>query len=423
MTILLMIGIAVLGGLFGGKIFERIRIPMVVGYIIAGVILGDSGLKLVDASMTGLLTDIALGFIGFGIGSQLKYSVLKRLGGSIICISFMEAIGAFLLVGIGVTLITNKLYMGLIFGALASATAPAATVDVLEEYQSRGPLTTSLLAVVGIDDGISLLLFGFGISLAGCLLGSGGGVLQSFIHPLLDLGGSVILGVILGFIYTRVLQLMRSKNETLILTAGLVVAACGIAEAMKLSLILTNMILGITVCNLAPMRMRRIQEAVGGFTPPVYVLFFVLVGARLNIFNLPQMGLIGVFYIILRAGGKFGGAYLGAVVSKAPTVVRKYLGLGLFSQAGVAVGLSLAAAKILDSAGHSDLGGLVVNVIAATTFVVQIIGPPCTKIAIVKANEVPEDMMHKIGRRFVKSPAETKIESKSNKTGGENAGK
>ena len=422
MTILLMIGIAVLGGLFGGKVFERIRIPMVVGYIIAGVALGDSGLKLVDASMTGLLTDIALGFIGFGIGSQLRYSVLKRLGGSIISISFMEAFGAFILVGVGVTLITNKLYMGLIFGALASATAPAATVDVLDEYQSRGPLTTSLLAVVGIDDGISLLLFGFGISLAKSILGSGGSILQGFMYPLLDLGGSIVLGVILGFVYTRVLRWMTGKNETLILTVGLVIAACGIAGALKLSLIMTNMIIGITVCNLIPMKLRRIQEAVGGFTPPIYVLFFVLVGARLNILNLPQMGLIGVFYIILRAGGKFGGAYLGALVSKAPTVVRRYLGLGLFSQAGVAVGLSLAAAKTLDSAGHSDLGSLVVNVIAATTFVVQIIGPPCTKIAIVKAGEVPENMLHKIGGRFKKSPAGLKSEKKSNKAGGKSAG-
>lgn len=396
--LLLMVGIAVLAGLFTGKGAERIRIPMVVGYIIAGVIFGESGLGLIKASSTGLLTNIALGFIGFGIGSQLRLSVLKRLGSSIICISLLEAFGAFILVSVGVTLLTGKLYLGLIFGALASATAPAATVDVLEEYQSKGPLTTSLLAVVGIDDGIALLLFGFGISIATSLLGSGTTILEGLLHPLMDIGGSIVLGATLGFLYSKVVRWMGSRNETLILSVGVVVLACGAAEYLKLSLIMTNMIIGIVSCNLLPMKARNIQEAVGGFTPPIYVLFFVLVGARLNIMNLPQMGLIGVVYLLLRAIGKFGGAYIGSVISHAPEVVRKYLGLGLFSQAGVAVGLSLAAAKILDEAGHYDLSSMVINVIAATTFVVQIIGPPCTKIAIVKAGEVPEHMMHKLGK-------------------------
>ena len=396
--LLLMVGIAVLAGLFTGKGAERIRIPMVVGYIIAGVIFGESGLGLIKASSTGLLTNIALGFIGFGIGSQLRLSVLKRLGSSIISISLLEAFGAFILVSVGVTLLTGKLYLGLIFGALASATAPAATVDVLEEYQSKGPLTTSLLAVVGIDDGIALLLFGFGISIATSLLGSGTTILEGLLHPLMDIGGSIVLGATLGFLYSKVVRWMGSRNETLILSVGVVVLACGAAEYLKLSLIMTNMIIGIVSCNLLPMKARNIQEAVGGFTPPIYVLFFVLVGARLNIMNLPQMGLIGVVYLLLRAIGKFGGAYIGSVISHAPEVVRKYLGLGLFSQAGVAVGLSLAAAKILDEAGHYDLSSMVINVIAATTFVVQIIGPPCTKIAIVKAGEVPEHMMYKLGK-------------------------
>ena len=396
--LLLMVGIAVLAGLFTGKGAERIRIPMVVGYIIAGVIFGESGLGLIKASSTGLLTNIALGFIGFGIGSQLRLSVLKRLGSSIISISLLEAFGAFILVSVGVTLLTGKLYLGLIFGALASATAPAATVDVLEEYQSKGPLTTSLLAVVGIDDGIALLLFGFGISIATSLLGSGTTILEGLLRPLVDIGGSIILGATLGFLYSKVARWMGSRNETLILSVGVVVLACGAAEYLKLSLIMTNMMIGIVSCNLLPMKARHIQEAVGGFTPPIYVLFFVLVGARLNIMNLPQMGLIGVVYLLLRAIGKFGGAYIGSVISHAPEVVRKYLGLGLFSQAGVAVGLSLAAAKILDEAGHYDLSSMVINVIAATTFVVQIIGPPCTKIAIVKAGEVPEHMMHKLGK-------------------------
>ena len=394
-----MLGIALMAGLLGAKTSERFKIPMVVGYILAGVVFGDSGFKIVSAESTKLLTDIALGFIGFGIGSQLKYSTLRKLGRSIVAISIMEAFGAFLLVGLGVWLLSGKLYMGLVFGALASATAPAATVDVLEEYQSRGPLTTSLLAVVGIDDGISLLLFGFGISIAQSILGGESSIAAGLIHPLIEIGGSILAGIVLGFIYSRFVKMMKTNSETLILTAGSVIAACGIAEYFELSLIMTNMVMGITVCNMIPLRMRRIQDAISGFTPPIYVLFFVLVGARLKIELIPQMGMIGIMYILLRAAGKFGGAYLGATVSKAPDVVRKYLGLGLFSQAGVAVGLSLAAADILNTPETQGLGDLVINVIAATTFVVQIIGPPLTKIAIVKAGEVPPEKLDRIKKK------------------------
>ena len=407
LTILLMIGISVLAGLAGAKASERVRIPMVVGYIVAGVIFGDSGFKIINASSTKLLTDIALGFIGFGIGSQLKYSTLRRLGSSIISISILEAVGAFLLVGLGVWLLSGHIYMGLIFGALASATAPAATVDVLEEYHSRGPLTSSLLAVVGIDDGIAILLFGFGISIAQNLLDGGGSIAAGLIKPLIEISGSIAAGIILGFIFSRISKLMQSKSEMLILSAGMVVTACGIANHLGLSLIMTNMIIGVTICNMTPLRVQRIQDAVQGFSPPIYVLFFVLAGARLNIGLIPKMGLLGVIYIVLRACGKFGGAYLGASISKAPDVVRKYLGFGLLSQAGVAVGLSLAAADILNTPETRELGDLVINVIAATTFIVQIAGPPLTKYAIIKAGEVPPEQLERLKGKSKREEDET----------------
>ena len=393
----MMVGIVVLAGLLGAKAMERIKIPMVVGYIIAGVVIGDSGLKLVDASMTSVLTDIALGFIGFGIGSQLRYKVLKSLGWSVISISFFEAFGAFVIVGIGVTLLTGKLYMGLIFGALASATAPAATVDVLEEYRSKGPLTTTLLAVVGIDDGISLLLFGFGLSVAQSLLGSGETVLQGLVTPIFDIGGAVLAGVLIGLLYTRLVRWINAGSEVLILTVGFVILTAGVADFLKISPIMTNMIFGVTFCNLNPLRIRRIQDALTNFTPPIYVLFFVLVGARLKVSLLPQMGLLGLLYIILRAFGKFFGAYFGARISHAPKVVQRYLGLGLFSQAGVAVGLSLAAANILNTPETKGLGDTIINVIAATTFVVQIIGPPLTRLAVIKSGEADPEVLAKKG--------------------------
>ncbi|MBC8204113.1 MAG: cation:proton antiporter [FCB group bacterium] len=396
MTILLMVGIAVLSGLAVGKLSERVSIPMVVGYIIAGVIVGDSGLKLVNAASASIVANIALGFIGFGIGTQLRYSTLKRMGKSIISIAILEASFAFILVAVGISILTGKIYLGLVFGALASATAPAATVDVLEEYRSRGPLTTSLLAVVGIDDGIALLLFGFGISIAQIMLSGEGSILSGLLHPLLDICGSAVLGIIIGFLYIRLIRLMKTPAEYLVLSVGVVLLSAGVAQSLKISLILTNMIVGVTACNIAPMLMQRIQNAIQGFSPPIYVLFFVLVGARLDVSILPQMGMMGFLYLVLRMAGKFGGAYLGARVSGAPDVVRKYLGFGLFSQAGVAVGLSLAAADILTTPETKHLGDMVISVIAATTFIVQIIGPPCTRYAIVKAGEAdPEKLKRK----------------------------
>lgn len=391
-----MVGIAVLSGLAVGKLSERVSIPMVVGYIIAGVIVGDSGLKLVNAASASIVANIALGFIGFGIGTQLRYSTLKRMGKSIISIAILEASFAFILVAVGISILTGKIYLGLVFGALASATAPAATVDVLEEYRSRGPLTTSLLAVVGIDDGIALLLFGFGISIAQIMLSGEGSILSGLLHPLLDICGSAVLGIIIGFLYIRLIRLMKTPAEYLVLSVGVVLLSAGVAQSLKISLILTNMIVGVTACNIAPMLMQRIQNAIQGFSPPIYVLFFVLVGARLDVSILPQMGMMGFLYLVLRMAGKFGGAYLGARVSGAPDVVRKYLGFGLFSQAGVAVGLSLAAADILTTPETKHLGDMVISVIAATTFIVQIIGPPCTRYAIVKAGEAdPEKLKRK----------------------------
>lgn len=394
MDLLLLIGLTLFLGQFGSKLLRRIKIPQVVGYIVMGIILGKSVLNwLKPETITGV-TGIALGLIGFTIGSQLQFSQLRKLGRSILTISLLEAFMAFLLVALSVWALTGEIFKGLIFGALASATAPAATVDVLEEYRCRGVLTTTLLAVVGIDDGIALIIYGMAEPFARVLYQpeSVVGITAILLEPLRELGGSIVVGGLLGIIFNFILKNLNLPGERLSITLAVVLIGCGLAEQFHLSLIMTNMVIGLTVGNLAPRQISRLNNVIAGFTPPVYILFFALVGARLDIRLLPAMGLLGIIYIIARAAGKFGGAYLGARLSKAPDVVRKYLGLALFSQAGVAIGLAIAASSDFAEVGPAgaEFGNLIINTITATTFVVQLIGPSLTRIAVFKAGEAKE---------------------------------
>ncbi|MCF7810620.1 cation:proton antiporter [bacterium] len=394
MELLLLIGLTLFLGQVGAALLRRIKVPQVVGYILMGVILGKSVLNWLDpATITGV-TGIALGLIGFTIGSQLNIRQLRKLGKSILTISILEASMAFLLVALAVWALTGEFYKGLIFGSLASATAPAATVDVLEEYRCRGIFTTTLLAVVGIDDGIALLIYGVASSFAKVLYQPeiSNGILSSILEPLRELGGSVVVGILLGLLFSRMLKYFNLPSERLSVTLAIVLVGCGLAEQLHLSLIMTNMVTGLVVGNLLPRKIGRLNSVVTGFSPPIYILFFALVGARLDVSLLPVMGMIGVVYIVARAAGKFGGAYLGALLSGAPSSVRKYLGLALFSQAGVAIGLAIAASS--DFAAHGPegaaFGSLVINTITATTFVVQMIGPSFTRIAVFAAGEAKE---------------------------------
>ena len=386
-----MIGITLFLGQVGSNFLRRLNIPKVVGYILMGVLLGRSAFHWLEPESLATVTSVALGLIGFTIGSQLKFFQLRKMGKVILWVSFLEAFGAFFLVGAAVWMLRGSLFEALIFGALASATAPASTIDVLQEYRCKGILTTTLLAVVGIDDAIALLIYGIAQPFSKMLFLPEANIslIDSLLLPVKELGGSIILGVLIGLIFSRMLRFLISPGERLSITLAMVLIACGLSEYFHFSLILTNMVLGITAGNLAPLRMRRVSEEISRFTPPIYILFFAIVGAQLDVRLLPAMGVLGIVYIIARAAGKFGGAYLGSVISGAPKVVRDNIGLGLFSQAGVAIGLAIAAAKDFSAAGPEGaaLGSLIINTITATTFVVQMIGPSLTRLAVFRAGE------------------------------------
>ncbi len=394
-NILTVIGLIISVSFLGSKIFQRLGIPQVVGFIVIGLALGPSLVNIVPPELSEeliFISQIALGLIGFDMGSHLLFSELRKLGRSIIFILLFEAFGAFALVTAGVYAITQSWYTALIFGAVSSATAPAATVDVLAEYDARGPLTTTLLAVVGLDDALSLLLFSIIAALTECMMAQSGApsLLAMVGLPLIEIGGSVVLGVAMGTLLDFIMHRMKRRHDAMAISIGFVFVCVGLSQAFGFSLILTTMVMGAVVVNRYPEHGRHIRFTIEQAGPVIYVLFFTLVGARFQIGLLPTMGLLGIAYVLLRSSGKFVGAWLGGNLGGAEPAVRDNLGLGLLSQAGVAIGLALSSADRFCVFGEEGelLGNLVLNVITATTFVVQIVGPIGVKFAISRAGEI-----------------------------------
>lgn len=394
MNDLLELAILLLFGLYAAKGAKVLRTPQVVGYVLAGVILGPSviGLLSLEGSLRyDIVTSVTLGIIGFVVGSELAARNLRGLGRAIAWIVPLEAGLALLLVSLGTYALTHNAPLSILLGALASATAPAGTVDVLQEYKAKGPVTTTLYAVVGLDDAFSLISYGFCLPLAKLFISGEPISLQGvLLNPLREIALAIALGGAAGVMVILPVRWLRHRNELLAFTLGALLLISGLAVKFHLSLILATMSMGVTMVNLRYTMCRRMIGVLNDFDPPIYVLFFVLVGGRLDISLLPKMGLVGLAYIVLRESGKYLGTYLGATIGKADPKVRKYAGLGLFSQAGVTIGLALSIYHELIQAGsqNAELGKYVIMVITATTFVVQIVGAPFVKLAIVKAGEV-----------------------------------
>lgn len=395
MSILFLIGIALILGFIGGKLSNRLRLPAIVGYIVTGLFLGPSCLNLFNLDLldrTGILSDIALALIAFVIGSQLSLNLLRRLGKGIILILLIESLGAFIIVALGVYLLTHKLYLALIFGALAPATAPAGTVAVLQEYRAKGPLTNTLLTIVGFDDGVTIGMYAFAATAAKLLiLGKEGLSFHNAVgRPLIESGGALLLGIGIGMIWGYLIRRMRTKRDLLTVSLGAILVCAGVAHFFHLSSILANLTLGMVVASAFLRVSRRTLDVIEGITAPVYVLFFVSAGAHLQLGLLPEMGLLGVIYILGRTAGKMSGAFLGASIAKAESNIRKYLPFGLLSQAGVAIGLAILVGREfsdLGALGH-NLAVLTINTIAATTLIFEIVGPIATKFAITRAGEI-----------------------------------
>lgn len=396
LNILIVFGLALFGGTIGGRLFQKIRVPQVVGYIVIGLLLGQSGIHLIDAQMLQTLQPFsyfALGLIGFMIGGELNKSAFKKYGRQFVTILLFEGLMSFMVVTLLVGFIGTFLLddartawaLAILLGAISSATAPAATTDVLWEEKAKGPLTTTIFGIVALDDVLAIALFAVASSCAAGILGmTHASLWQSLAYPLYEILGAVVVGGFSGWILVLVLKHYRQKERMFVFVIGMVLFVLGLSIALHVSMLLAAMVMGVVVTNGAPTMSKQVFSLVQDFTPPVFVLFFVFIGAKLNVQSIsPMLILLVVLYLFGRTFGKMTGAWLGASLSGAEEVIRKYLPLCLFSQAGVAVGLSLVAAQSLDS----QMGDAIVIIITVSTFVVQLIGPPCVKFAVSKARE------------------------------------
>ncbi|MCR4823090.1 MAG: cation:proton antiporter [Treponema sp.] len=406
--LMLLVGIMMFFGSFGGRIFQKLKIPQVVGYIVIGIIIGVSGFQILGKDTVAALNPIStasLSLIGFLVGAELKIEVIKKYGKQFVGILIGESITPFFVVGIltgSVTYLFTKsiphsVAFGLLLGAICAATAPAATTDVLKEFRTKGPLTTTILGIVAMDDAVALILYAIAATISAPLLG---GHSVSFIAQLgaiaYDIFGSIIMGMVFGFLLNLILKnIMNNEGRVLGFALGSLFLCTGVCSALHLDNILASMFIGFFMTNFAHPKTNAMFRLVEKFTPPIYVLFFVTVGAKLNIWIVtPFIALIAILYVGGRTIGKTIGSRLGARITHAPDSVRKYLPFCLLSQAGVAIGLSIAAGNDF----QDSVGPQIMLIITATTFIVQILGPIFVKYGVTKAGEVglnvtAEDLM------------------------------
>ena len=411
LPILLILGAALFFGTIGARVFRRIRFPQVLGYIAIGILVGRMGFGLIGKDVLKNFEPFnafALGIIGFMIGGELHLDVFKRYGRQIVLILIAEGLAACLavgtLVGTVTFLITHdaslSVALGLLLGAIGAATAPAATMRVLKECKTRGPLTTTVYTIVALDDGLALILFAVASSVAARILmvGNGdGGLGMALLHTARDILGAVALGAGAGLFLNWILRKGRDHERALTYIIGTLTLVVGLGRLLQVETILSAMALGAVLANMAPRRSGSAFEIVERFAPPIFVLFFVLVGAHLHFDRestpLWILGLIGA-YIVGLVAGKISGSYLGGRWARAPVTVQKYLGLCMLCQAGVAVGLALRSAEMFGDGepGGMDVGTIVITVIAGAIFILEIAGPPCVKYAAQKSGEAGLDV-------------------------------
>lgn len=388
MTTLLGLGIAIIVGFLLGKLIEVIKVPSVAGYIIGGMILGKSFVNILDSDFienANSVSEVALAIIAFTIGGELVFEELKKIGLRVVFIAMAEGGMAFTLVFISMLLLHQTLATSILLGAVASATAPAATVLILNQLRAKGPLTKTLIAVVAIDDIICLMIYAVASSVAKVTLEHGEGVHISkmLLGPLYEIGFSVLLGLGIGLILMLLLRYFSRNSEVLAIVVAGIFIAIGIADYFELSTLLTNMTLGIVIANYSSKRLKAFM-VIEAFTAPLYISFFVIAGARLDISLISQVGVIGLVYLLMRMAGKISGASLMGIITKADKNVSKYLGFGLLSQIGVAVGLAIVISHEFAGTG---IGDIVITVLLATTIATEIIGPLMTKLAVIKSGE------------------------------------
>ena len=424
------IALLLLAALLSTRLMKLLKLPNVTGYIITGIIMGPFvfGLLFNNFSYNNIqesiiygfvdkikwVSTIALGFIAFSIGTSFKISTLKAVGKKVVIITIFEALFASLLV-IAALVVAHFIFpeqisweLVLTLGAIASATAPAATLMIIKQYKARGPMVDTLLPVVALDDAAALILFAILFQVATTLAAGTGtfDVYKMLVKPILEIIISLSIGVVLGFLISFMNKWFKSRNNRLIIAIFSIFLACGLYFLFKmpqlggfeLSSLLMCMMIGSVYTNMCKDSGKTL-DVMDRFTSPIYLMFFVISGASLDLtifFN--KSGLIvlaiAVIYIIFRVVGKWSGAFTGASIAKCEPKIKKYLGFALIPQAGVAIGLATTASALFSASENETTkaaGALIIAIILTSTLVYELIGPMVSKFALKKAGEISNE--------------------------------
>jgi len=415
-----------LAALLSTRLMKILKLPNVTGYIVTGIIMGPFVLGLFFNNFTfegikedyiyqfvdkiGWVSTVALGFIAFSIGTSFKGSTLKTVGKRVIVITILEALGAsvFVILALLVAHFISPEHISwelvLTLSAIASATAPAATLMVIKQYKARGPLVNTLLPVVALDDAAALILFAVLFQIATGLASGGELSFYKMIgKPLIEIGLSIVIGGLIGLFISFINRFFKSRNNKLVLCIFSVFVSVGLYFLFKqefmggfeLSSLLMCMMAGALFTNICKDSDRTL-DVLDRFTSPIYMMFFVISGASLDltVFINGKGGiviLVAVIYIIFRVVGKYFGALSGASITKCEPQVKKYLGFTLVPQAGVAIGLATTANKLFNDEGAYEAASMVLAIILTSTLVYELIGPLVSKFALTKAGEIPEE--------------------------------
>ncbi|AEJ60628.1 sodium/hydrogen exchanger [Spirochaeta thermophila DSM 6578] len=394
LNVLLLLGVVLFGGTIGAVYFKKARIPQVIAYILLGILVGKSGLRLFSEDFLSSFEPfnyLALGLISFALGGELDLSLLKKHGKVLTWVLFLEVFGAFIMVGTGFFLLgrlffdpTTSLVIALLAGSISSATAAAGTTDVVWEYRAKGVLTTTLLGIIALDDVLALLLFAITSSISFALMGVSANLVVTIGRPFYEIGGATLLGWVAAWLLSRQLAQYTEEERIFVFTTGMVVLVLGLSLALDLDMLMAATVMGFALRQYAPRKTEVILRLLEKFAGPIYLLFFVFVGASLEVASISLSALVFIAaFLLFRIGGKTVGTRMGAWISGAPEKVGRYLPLCLLSQSGVAIGLSLIAYQRFPG----TIGQTILVVVTTTVFVVQLVGPALVKVALEKAGE------------------------------------
>ena len=408
METLLALSVALFAGLMLSRLAKLVQLPAVTAYLVAGILigpylLGSLGVKglgfisMEDIDSFGIIPDVALGFIAFSIGNEFRMSSLKHIGKQATVIGIAQAVVTTLLVDaalIGVHFIIPEKFplpAAIILGAVASATAPAATLMVVRQYKAKGPVTNILLPIVALDDAVGLVLFAVSCGIAKALHLGNADIVSVIVEPILEVVLSLLLGAGMGYIFTFCERFFHSRSKRLAMSVTFVLLTVALSMLefhiggihIAFSSLLVCMMLGTVFCNICDFS-EELMDRLDRWTAPLYILFFVISGAELelSVFKDYMIVLIGVVYILVRCLGKYFGAYSSAKLTKCDPNIVKYLGITLFPQAGVALGMAIKAETL------GEPGIIVANITLFSVLVYELVGPFLTKIALQKAGEI-----------------------------------